>query len=182
MNEKPLITPNVPRGEEQHVEGILNQVEQALGFVPDGLRLYSISPPLLENFVSTIGYFRANPVMRQELLAMIRYLASSEAGCEFCIDLNEGFLTSMGVDLDDIRAARKDHKKAPLEANEKQLLELALKSLNDPDGVNQADMDAAHQQGWTDRDIFDAVAIAANNRAFNLVLKTFKIEHQGAFA
>lgn len=182
MNEKPLLNPAIPGGEEQHVEGILSQVEQALGFVPDGMRLYSISPPLLENFVSTIGYFRAHPVLRQELLAMIRYLASADSGCQFCIDLNEGFLTRMGIDLDDIRAARNNPKNAPLEANERPLLELALKSLTNPEGINQTDMEAAHQQGWTDRDIFDAVAMAANNRAFNLVLKTFKIEHQGVFA
>lgn len=36
-------------------------------------------------------------------------------------------------------------------------------------------------QGWTDRDIFDAVAQAASNKAFNYMLRTFKIEHQGAF-
>ncbi len=182
MKQKPLISPNAPSGEEKQVKSILNQVEQTLGFVPDGLRLYSISPPLLENFVSTMGYFRTHSVLRQELLAMIRYLASANAGCQFCIDLNEGFLVSMGIDLDDIRAARNDPQNAPLEANEKLLLKLALNSLDDPDSVSQTDMDAAHQQGWTDRDIFDSIAIAANNRAFNIMLKTFKIEHQGAFA
>ncbi|MCP4408298.1 MAG: carboxymuconolactone decarboxylase family protein [Gammaproteobacteria bacterium] len=182
MNGKALISPTIPSGEEQRVEGTLNQVAQALGFVPDGLRLYGISPPLLENFVGGIGYFREHPVLRQELLAMIRYLASSEAGCQFCIDLNEGFLTSMGIELDEIRASRSDPENAPLNPNEKQLLGLTLKSLSDPEAVIQEDLDTAREHGWTDRDIFDAIVIAANNRAFNIVLKTFKIEHQGAFA
>jgi alkylhydroperoxidase family enzyme len=182
MSEKALLSPSIPTGEEDRVANILNQVEQALGFIPDGLRLYGISPPLLENFVASIGYFRGHPVLRQELLAMIRYLGSSQTGCQFCVDLNEGFLTSMGVDLDVIRATRNNPENAPLEAKEMPLLRLALKALDEPGAVNKTDLDIAREAGWNDRDIFDVIALAANNRAFNIVLKTFNIEHQGALA
>ena len=43
MNKKPLLNLAIPGGEEQRVESILSQVEQALGFVPDGMRLYGLS-------------------------------------------------------------------------------------------------------------------------------------------
>ncbi|MHB8347966.1 MAG: carboxymuconolactone decarboxylase family protein, partial [Acidiferrobacterales bacterium] len=65
---------------------------------------------------------------------------------------------------------------------ERPLLRLALKAVTKPEQVSAADLDAARAAGWDDRGIFDAVALATGNRAFNLLLATFKVEHQGGFA
>jgi uncharacterized peroxidase-related enzyme len=181
-NNKPLINPQVPAGEEGRVAAVFGAIEQHIGFVPDGLRLYSFSPPLLENFVANVSYFNSGERLSPSFMAMLRYLVSSEAGCQFCVDMNEGFLTNMGVDLDQVRAAKGNHELAPIADRERPLLNIALKSVNDPEAVGQADVDAARASGWTDRDIFDAVAQAASNRAFNYVLRTFNVEHQGAFS
>lgn len=182
LNEQPLIIPAAPAGEEQRVDAILDMAKEHLGFVPDGLKLYSISPPLLETFFTTVGYFRGGTNLSPVLTTMIRYLVSSEAKCQFCIDMNEGFLDQMGVDLNRVRAARNNPTSAPVEEKERVLLDIALRSVDNPEGVVQADMDAAHAQGWSDRDIFDAVAQATSNRAFNFLLRTFNIEEQGVFA
>ncbi len=88
----------------------------------------------------------------------------------------------MGLDLDAVRAARGNPEAAPIPAKEKPLLMLALKAVNSPERVTEQDIQAAKAQGWSDRDIFDVVAQAANNRAFNYVLRTFNVESQGAFA
>lgn len=178
-----LIHPQVPAADQERVAAILGTIEERLGFVPDGLRLYSISPPLLEAFVSNIGYFNMGGTeLPPSLTAMIRYQVSWNAGCSFCVDMNEGFLTSMGLDLDSIRASRDNVDAVPLDKKEKALLKLAIKSVNAPEAVSKADLDEVRQRGWGDRAIFDAVAQAANNRAFNHVLRTFNIEHQGALA
>ncbi len=57
--QHPLIDPVPPQGDEARVAALLGIIEQELGFVPDGLRLYGISPPLLETFLGTVGYFRS---------------------------------------------------------------------------------------------------------------------------
>ena len=88
----------------------------------------------------------------------------------------------MGVDLEQVRAAKDDPELAPIAGRERPLLRMALKAVNDPEAVGQADVDAARASGWSDRDIFDAVAQAASNRAFNTVLRTFNVEHQGVFS
>lgn len=178
----PLITPVPPAGEEARVAGILEAVQQHMGFIPDGLRLYTFSPPLLEAFLGNVSYFRAGAMLPPELAAMIRYLVSNQSGCQFCIDLNEAFLANMGIDLDAVRAAREDHSKAPVEARALPLLALAFKAVSAPEAVGPADLDAARAQSWSERALFDAVVQAASNKAFNFVLKTFKVEHQGAFA
>ncbi len=182
QHEKPLITPQVPAGEEGRVDAVFSAVKQYIGFIPDGLRLYSFSPALLETYVANISYFNSGERLAPSLMAMIRYLVSWEAKCNFCIDMNEGFLTNMGLELDSIRAARNNAELAPIPAKEKPLLMIALKSVNNPESVNAQDVQAAKAQGWSDRDIFDVVAQAASNRAFSYVLRTFKVESQGAFA
>ena len=89
---------------------------------------------------------------------------------------------NLGKDLDSVRAARTNPDAAPLSDKDKALLKLALKGVNSPEFVDMHDLEQAKQHGWRERDLFDAVAQAANNRAFNIILRTFKIEHQGAFA
>lgn len=182
QHTQPLVTPHAPIGQEDQVAGMLGTMEAHLGFVPDGLRLYSFSPPLLEHFLGNVSYFNGGSNLDPKLLTMIRYLVSYRADCSFCIDMNETFLVSMGMDLDTVRASRDNLDSIPLPARELILLKLALRSVETPEHISASDLDAARAADWTDRDIFDVVVQAANNRAFNNVLRTFKIEHQGSFA
>lgn len=181
-NQQPLLTPQIPAGEEAKVADIFSAIEQRVGFVPDGLRLYSFSPTLLQNFVGNIGYFNSGERISPKVMAMIRYLGSWRAQCNFCIDMNEGFLTNMGLSLDEIRAARDNPEAAPLDEKEKSLMRLALKALSETGSLSAADIDAARRQGWSDRDIFDAVAQATSNRAFNMVLRAFNVERHGVYS
>jgi len=182
MSQAPLIQPVTPATDVETVNNIFTMVEEKFGFVPDGLKLYSLSPPLLQNFVGNIGYFHEGTGLPPLLTTMIRYLVSSAANCSFCIDMNEAFLDQMGIDLDTARAARVDIDQAPLSEKEMSLLKLALKSVDDPESITEDVIQHARSHGWSDRDIFDATVQAANNRAFNYVLRTFKIHHQGAYA
>lgn len=177
-----LIQPTVLAEDQQKVDAIFAMIEERLGFIPDGLKLYSISPPLLEAFVASVGYFFAHPELSQELLAMIRYLVSSESGCRFCIDLNAGILINQGKSVEQLQAAQADAQQAPLPDEEKVLLNIALAAINNPEGVTQVDLDMAYKHGFSPRNVFDVVAIAANNKAFTHVLRTFKVEQQGSIA
>lgn len=178
----PLLDPTPPAEDKAQVEAIFDQMQAHLGFIPDGLRLYGVSPPLLNTFVGNVSYFRGESPLSPVLTTMIRYLVSSKADCQFCIDMNEGFLASMEVPLDQARAARDDLEQAPVEAREKLLLKLATRAVDNDVTVAPAEIEAARAAGWSDREIFDAVAQAASNRAFNHVLQTFGIEQQGVFA
>lgn len=177
-----LLKIDVPAADQARVDAVFKVAEEMIGFVPDPIKMYSISPVLMELFANTIGYFRQHPNLSQPLLALIRYLGSERVGCQYCISLNENLLLKLGWDLETIHATRDDMESAPLEEKEKLLLRLALKALSDPDSVTSAEMDAARAQGWSERDIFDVVAMATNNRQLNLLLKTFKVEEQGTFA
>lgn len=181
--EQALIYPQVPSGEEDKVNAIFENVDKHLGFVPDGLRLLSMSPPLLETMMGNIAYFNMGGTQLSPILtAMIRYQISSNAGCTFCIDLNEGFLTNLGLDLDEVRASHNKPEAAPLNEKDKSLLLFAVKSIHNPNDIDQSEITKVKNQGWEDREIFDAVAQAASNKAFNYILKTFNVSHQGIFS
>ena len=86
------VNPVIPESDQELVSNIFGGVEEHLGFVPAGLRLYGISPPLLQSFVGTVGYFMGYERLSQKLLAFVRYLVSSDANCHFCIDFNGAIL------------------------------------------------------------------------------------------
>lgn len=179
--QSPLLQPRPPVGEEGRVEAVFQALEQQLGFVPDALRLYSFSPPLLESYVGNIVYLNSGERLSQTLMAMIRYLVSAEANCTFCIDMNLGLLSNMGVDLEGVRAARSNVNLAPLPDKEKHLLKLALQAVEDPESVNAQDIERVKAHGWNEREIFEAVVQAANMRSLNFILRTFKVDKQGSF-
>jgi len=180
--QTPLLQPTPPAADKDRVAAIFHSIEQRTGSVPDGLRLYGLSPHLLETFVSSVGYFLEHPTLSHRLLGFIRYVASDQVNCKFCIDYNQAFLLGLGVELEEIEATRDNIDAAPLDEREKVLLTLALKAANNPEAVDSGDVAAAHAHGWSDRDIFDVVALVATNRSFTTMLKTFNVDSQGVFA
>ncbi len=182
MTQSALITSTLSRDEQTQVDAMLAAVEERMGFVPDGLKLYSVSPPLLEAFLGNVGYFMAHPSFRQEFLAMVRYLVASKSECNFCIDFNEAILGNLGVDIGAVHAARDNPDMAPLNDREKTLLKHVLATLNDPAYQTRTSLESLKQTGWTEREIFEALLVGSNNRSFSTMLKAFDVESQGAFA
>ncbi len=168
-----------PSGEQDWVDRIIGPYAEMLGRVPGGLRMLSVSPPLLEHYAGTIGYYMDHPRLSQPLTAFIRYLVSWRGDCAYCVDLNEAFLMNAGLDLETIRAARDDPDRAPLPDREKALLRLAVEAVDMPQAVTAERLDALRDEDWTDRDIFDAVWHAALNRAFGRTAEAFDLAPDG---
>ncbi len=179
QNVSALINPVPPAGSEEKVEALCQPIKQMLGIVPSVIKLFGISPFLLEERVNNIGYFMQHPTLSSPLLAMIRLLISKANKCTYCITLNEGMLIEAGFDIEVLRAAQEDPTQAPLDEKNKSLLLLVLKAVNKSHEVNEADMQAVRDLGWTDSDIFDAVNHGATMVAINLVLDTFKVNQEG---
>ena len=66
-----------------------------------------------------------------------------------------------------------------MDTRELALLKIALRAVDSSVQVSPQEIDTARGLGWSDREIFDAVAQASSNRAFNYVLETFGIGKQG---
>lgn len=171
------ITP--PSEDVIKVEAIMAPYKEMLGRAPGGLQLLGVSPPILEHYAATIGYYMSHPTLTQPLLTFIRYLVSWRGDCAYCVDLNEAFLIGAGLDLDVIRATRSDPSKAPLDDQEKAMLLIAIDAVDRPESVTPDRLDQLRDQGWRDRDILDAVWHATLNRAFGRTAETFGLPPDG---
>jgi alkylhydroperoxidase family enzyme len=146
------------------------------GTVPKPFEMLSVSPNILKIQGQLIDYFMNHPNLGFPLLAHIRYLVAKAYDYSFCINFNSQLLMFAGLDENQIKTISEDPSQASLEEKDKQLLLFVLKSIKTPEAVTQDDVDTLRDLGWTDTDIFDAVAHGTNMIGASIMMKAFKIE------
>ena len=156
---------------------IFTEIESVMGHVPNGLRLWSISPRALKAQWSGIKSILSRPKEEQKLFTILRYLASDENGCTYCIGLNGGMLINFyGVSQDELTAMQKDPATAPLDEKNKALLLFALKAIKDADSVSANDIELLSKLGISEEEMFNIVLAASHMFVVNTLFKTFKVE------
>ncbi|MDA8383901.1 MAG: hypothetical protein M0037_12765 [Betaproteobacteria bacterium] len=154
-----------------------HDIEQAMGWVPNAMRLYSQSPELAAMRWAQTRYFMQHPRLSPALLAFTRMLVSGDNDCGYCVGLNEAMLINrLGVSAEAVAATKKDPSAAPLAAPERALLLFVLKATRTPHAVEAQDVERMRAVGWTDRDLLEAVEHAARNLAMDVMFNAFKIE------
>lgn len=173
-----LISTVAPEQANGKVAEIYAGVNKVFGRVPNAVRVYSVSPGLLENQWASNSYFLRHPNLPFTLLATIRMLVSQENKCDYCIGMNGSLLMQRaGWSLDQVNATKRNPSTAPLSEKEKAMLMLVLKSVNERLPISRAEIDKLLQLGWTESDVLDAVAHGARNVMVDIVFNTFQIEH-----
>ncbi|MCP4105237.1 MAG: hypothetical protein GY749_06835 [Desulfobacteraceae bacterium] len=139
--------------------------------VPKPLQMMSASPELLERQFESIKYFTSHKNLSFPLLASIRYIGATECTYDYCASLNGGILKAQGMTDDELEAMKNDPDKAPLEDKEREMLKFVLKAIRTPENVGEADVEQLHSAGWSDSDIYDAVAHGANLAGYSILSK-----------
>lgn len=174
MNMISTVSPELANGSVAQVYG---QIGQAFGGVPNGMRLFSASPVLLEQNWQQMGYYMQHPRLSFPLLAFIRMLVSQRHECDYCIGMNESLLVNMGgFAMDDVLAAKRNPANAPLPEKDRAMLLAVLKTVEAPKALDKADLDRLRAMGWEDGDILDAVYHGARNVAIDIMFNAFKVE------
>ena len=156
---------------------VYGQIRQVFGAVPNGMRLFSSSPALLEQGWRQLDYYLQHPRLSFPLLAFIRMLVSQRHECEYCIGMNESMLIDRGgFAVADVLAARRNPADAPLPEKDKAMLLAVLKAVEAPKALEKADLDRLRGLGWEDGDIVDAVFHGARNVATDIMFNAFKVE------
>ena len=173
-----IISSVVPEQATGTVAQVYDQVEQAMGYVPNAIRLYSASPTMLEMQWHYLGYYFQHPNLSFPLLASIRMLVSQDNDCGYCIGLNESMLIHRaGFTAEQTAAMKRNPADAPLPDKDKAMLLFVLKATQTPKGVTPADLDALRDLGWSDTDIFDGLNHGARNAAVDILFNAFQIEN-----
>ncbi len=173
-----LIQTTPPEKAEGKLAELYAEVEQMFGMVPNNVRLLGVSPALLENQLQLIGHYMGHPTLSTPLLAMVRMLVSKACKSPYCQNLNSGLLLKAGFTGEQIAAMQADPDQAPLDGREKALLLFVLKACDNPHAVAAEDLNRLKALGWSEVDVFDAVAHGARMVGTNIIFDAFKIDKQ----
>jgi len=158
------------------VAEIYGTMMDKMGFIPNAFKIFSSSEHVLGTQVGNLAYFMRHKTLGGKLLAFVRVLVSEQEHCEYCITVNSHILLQYGVLPDTLAEIKLDPSKAPLEEKELALLLFVLKVVKDSNSVQQSDVDALRNLGWTDADILDATYHGATQMGMSQVFNAFKIE------
>jgi len=143
--------------------------------VPDPLVVFSASPGLLSLQGRFIAHFMQSERLDMGLQAMIRYVVAARQGHPFCEPFNAQLLQrAAGLDEDALEDAVHDLDAAPLEESQKAMLKLALKVVEQPEEVGEADVQLVRNHGYSDADILDASMMAASMIGSTRIYKAFR--------
>ncbi|MDA8093831.1 MAG: hypothetical protein M0T84_07955 [Betaproteobacteria bacterium] len=172
-----LLTTVSPENATGPLAETYREIEQAMGWVPNAMQLYSPNPELAAMRWAQTRYFMQHPRLSPALLAFTRMLVSSDNDCAYCVGLNEAMLINrLGVSAEAVAAAKQDPGAVPLAEPERALLLFVLKATRTPHAIGQPDVDRMRALGWTDRDLLDAIEHAARNLAMDVMFNAFKVE------
>ena len=171
-----LIETVEPEKAEGGIEKVYSTFLQRAGIVPDPLKLMSVSPGILNVQGHVFNHYANHPNLGFALLTHIRYLVAREYNYNWCINFNKNLLKMQGMEDADIDKLVDQPESAPIEDKDKALLLFVLKALKTPEQVSREEMDALHEMGWTDNDIFDAAFHGAGMIAPSFLMKAFKMD------
>jgi uncharacterized peroxidase-related enzyme len=159
------------------VKEIFDEMKRTIGIVPNGMKLWSVNPRALKAQWSGMKSILSKNKEDQKLYTIIRYLASNENNCTYCIGLNGSMLINFyGMTEDALVAMQKDPSLAPLDKKNRALLVFAMKSIKDADSVNADDIETLKQLGISEMEMFNIVLAASHMFVVNTLFKTFKVE------
>jgi uncharacterized peroxidase-related enzyme len=160
------------------VAEIYETMINTMGFIPNAFKVFSPSEHVLDKQFSNLGYFMRHKTLGGKLLAFIRLLVSETEQCKYCVGMNSGILLQYGVLPDLLAEIKEDPAKAPLEEKELALLLFVLKVVKDSNAIQQEDVDALKNLGWTDADIMDATYHGTTQVGVDKIFNAFKIDSE----
>lgn len=166
-----------PENAEGKLAELYSQTEQMFGAVPNNVRMYGVSPPILENQLQLIEHYMGHPSLGFPFLATLRMLVAEASDSPYCSAFNAMILDRAGVSPEKLEAVKADPQNAEMTDKEKALLVFVLKATRQPHSVTAEDVDGLKSMGWSEVDIFDAVAHGARAVSTNIIFDTFKVEY-----
>ncbi|EIJ34782.1 carboxymuconolactone decarboxylase family protein [Thiothrix nivea] len=167
------VEPEQAQGEVAEVYQILTQ---AIGLIPNAMKMLSINPMALRHTAEAVGYAMHHPSLSPMLFTMIRQCVSSHVGCQYCITVNRGLLLQMGLDMDAVLALENNPATAPLDDKEKALLLYTIRAVKNSNQVGETDVETLRKLGINDLEIFDALNHGARQVAADIMINALKVE------
>lgn len=161
---------------DEMIQGILNQVAQLEGKVPNHFRAELNFPALFKAMLETTRVLWMEGELPMKTIQYIAAAVSKANGCQYCAAAHCTILNrGLGEKEDDLLGFLKDYKKSAIGDRDKVIVEFALKVNHDPHSVTDSDMQELRGAGISDKGIVQIIHAVNNFSAynrFNIVLKT----------
>lgn len=156
---------------------LLDEIERALGRVPNLFRAYAAHPPLLRANWGKMKAAMMEGELPRRLKEAIALLVSQDNGCRYCVAAHSAALQGLGVDDATLAAMREGRlTDAAFDAREQALIELMRMANTAPHDVGDAHFHAAREAGASETDILEAFAVMETFTAFNRFLDAIDVE------
>ena len=155
--------------QQDKLKKLYKRVTLFYGEVPPQMEfLGNIDPDYLEDFLKGVRRIATHPHIDPDFFSFVRLFVAFKEDYDYCKMFNTKLLLSRGYDQALLHEVVKNIDSIPLDAKHKTLARFALKAIYNSRNCTQEDFDALYTQGWTQKDVFDAIehagAIFRNGR------------------
>ncbi len=154
--------------------------EMEIPFVPNIFKVPATSPRILEAIWEAYRRIVLQTSLPATLASMIGYAVSAANKCNYCNSLHKINCRALGVDDDTLAALGGDLLTlSPRRVQE--IIGFAVKAGTDPINLTQADYDRVREQGISDEELMDIVALSAWATFADRIADSLKIELDSVF-
>jgi uncharacterized peroxidase-related enzyme len=154
------LAPEAPLGER--LEAYFGKCQEKLGFVPNVLKAYAFSPVKLQAFADMYNdLMLADSQLSKLEREMIGVVVSSANHCHYCLVAHGAAVRQLSGDPQLGEALVANYRAAELSPRHRAMLDFAWKLTTAAHEMGEPDRGALRSQGFSDRDIWDIVAVAA---------------------
>ena len=160
--------------QKEQLAKLYKKIELVYGKIPPQMKfLGSIDAGYLENFLGSVVRVLKHPKINPDLFGFLRLFVAYKENYPYCKMFNTQLLLSKGYGQDELDAAVKDIRDVPFDGQHKHLAKKAIQAIYDGDAFTQDGLDALYAQGWSQRDVFDAIAHTGEILKNGRILKAY---------
>lgn len=178
---------NMPLMDESEATGQVAQVfddikrELEMPFVTNILKAPGVSPNVLSGLWDAFRQISVQTSLPASLAGMINYSVSAANKCHYCNSLHTVVCKTIGIDDETLQALSSDLEAlAPQRVQE--IIRFAVKCGTDPQSLTESDYDRVRDQGVSDEEMMEIIALSAWATMADRIADSLKIKLDQPFA
>ncbi len=152
--------------------------------VPGILKCFATHPPMLRHMLGLAESFLfVDGCLTRRHKEMIATLVSNENQCPYCADSHGYALRNLGGSAEELAAIQGcDLQATTFSSHERALLQFVDKLTRASHTIDSSDIQGLIEAGWSEKQIAEAIHIAALFAAFNRIVNSFGVPSQNLLA
>ncbi len=148
--------------------------ETSYGYLPNMFRIFGHRPEVMERWGELLSSIRGQ--MNPRRYELVTLAAARELKSSYCMLAHGSALLRHGFSNTQLADTILDGSHAPLDENEREIMDFAGMVVRDATGITKKDIDRLKATGLTDEEIFDIAATAAARCFFSKILDAMGAE------